>query len=284
MHAAATAGALLAAASPLQAHDFWIEPQAFVAPAGSRLGFALKVGHRAQRMRSALPAARIVEWAVVSGPAGADRPTTVLRPGGTAVDGWIAAMPAGRAMLALQSDASAISRLDAERFNAHVRDEGLREVQAHRAAEGRWRAVGVERYSRHAKALVDGGCQDPHAASVAEKVMGHTLEIVPIGDPIEPPAGSPLGLRLLFEGQPLAGAQVRRVSLDDAARADERSLTDAQGTAWFPAAGAGQWMLAAVWSRALAQPAPVSYETFFASFTYAARSGNQHAAHDQAGC
>lgn len=153
------------------------------------------------------------------------------------------------------------------------RNEGLTEVLAHRERSGQAMRAGTERYSRHAKALVSDVCAHPVSTGLAQRVLGLRLEIVPVGDPVAPPVGEPLGVRLLFDGRPLAGAQVRRVSLGAAPRADERGMTDSQGVAWFSSAHAGPWMLAAVWSRPLAPPAPVAYETFFASFTYASRTG-----------
>lgn len=276
---AAAAALGLGATLPARGHDFWIEPLAFTAPAGSRLGFMLKVGHGAQRMRSAMPAERVTRLEALAGPAGGERRAVVLRPGGGREDGHLPALPAGPVLLVLESDAAAVSRLDAARFEAYARDEGLHEVLAHREAGGLSHEPGLERYSRHAKALVQGGGRAAQGRAVAEKVVGLRLEIVPLGDPTAPARAEPLGFRLLFEGRPLAGAQMRRVSLKvDASaaerpqeRPEERRLTDAQGVAWFPSADAGPWMLAAVWSRPLAPPAPVTYETFFATFSFASR-------------
>lgn len=265
--------AALLVAGAATAHDFWIEPQAFAAAPGSRVGLELKVGHGTERMRSQLPASRFVRLQAIGAGPGAGRAGVEWRPGGGADDGWVASMATGGLLLALETDASATSRLDAARFEAYARDEGLTEVLAHRERSGQAMRAGTERYSRHAKALVSDVCAHPGSTGLAQRVLGLRLEIVPMGEPVAPPVGEPLGVRLLFDARPLAGAQVRRVSLEAAPRADERGMTDSQGVAWFPSAHAGPWMLAAVWSRPLAPPAPVAYETFFASFTYASRTG-----------
>lgn len=62
-----------------------------------------------------------------------------------------------------------------------------------------------ERFSRHLKQIVQRGEEmDP----TATRALGHRFEIVPLAHPLEVEPGAEIGVRVLFEGEPLAGLPV----------------------------------------------------------------------------
>jgi nickel transport protein len=77
------------------------------------------------------------------------------------------------------------------------------------------------------------------------KVLGHTLELVPLADPTRVAPGRVLRLRVLFRGEPLVGAEVERG--DGLTRVAEermaRFTTDADGIATIPIARTGPTQL-----------------------------------------
>jgi uncharacterized GH25 family protein len=78
-----------------------------------------------------------------------------------------------------------------------------------------------------------------------QTVLGHPLEIVPLSDPGAIKPGDTLRLRVLFQGKPLAGAQVERGDGKTAVpEADiPRFATDADGVAAVPIVKAGPHLL-----------------------------------------
>jgi nickel transport protein len=78
-----------------------------------------------------------------------------------------------------------------------------------------------------------------------QTVLGHDLEIVPLADPGALKPGDTLRLRVLFQGKPLAGAQVERGDGKTAVpEADiPRFTTDADGVAAVPVITAGPQLL-----------------------------------------
>jgi nickel transport protein len=92
--------------------------------------------------------------------------------------------------------------------------------------------------SKFAKALT--GPQAPW-----QMVLGHDLEIVPLSDPAAVKPGQDLRLRVLFQGKPLAGAEVERG--DGTTPVAEKDIprfpTDAEGVASVPITNSGPHLL-----------------------------------------
>jgi uncharacterized GH25 family protein len=76
-----------------------------------------------------------------------------------------------------------------------------------------------------------------------DKLLGHKIELVPETNPVTPMGpGTPISVKLLFEGKPLAGIKVsfipRGVTLKEGTDPDYERMTDANGhTAFTPKAG-----------------------------------------------
>jgi len=252
------AAVLVLAAGPARAHDFWIQPQAFLAAPGATLAFTLQVGDGPDRQRSAIPLRRITRLEAV-GPEGVVRPALTL--GGAAADGAVRLEGAGAHVLVLATDAGGRSRLPAAKFNAYLAEEGLTPALAARA--GRRDRDGSERYSRAAKAIVQAGDGDGAAAT---RPVGLPLEIVPLESPHAP--GVRLPVRVLYEGRPLAGALVKLTDLAHDTLTAEAHRTDAAGEAGFARPAVGAWRLSVVWTKPLGPDEDADFETVFSSLTF----------------
>ena len=138
--------------------------------------------------------------------------------------------------------------LSSAQVDEYLREIGMAETLGpawrQRPEPKRWR----ETYTKHAKTFVrvgqrvgDESWRDP---------VGMALELVPDADPSGLRAGQPFGLRLLKDGQPLAGVAV---AADPGGR-DARTFktTDADGRVRFEPAHAGRYLFAATQLRPLA--------------------------------
>ncbi len=136
-----------------------------------------------------------------------------VRPGGAvALAGqaedkqFAAALPAslpGPSLVELEVQPRLIT-LEAPAFNRYIRGEGFTAVIAAREKAGETNSPGREKYSRYAKLLIEGAGDDRRLL----QPLGHRLEIVPLANPARLPAGTDVEVQILFEGKPLAGAQV----------------------------------------------------------------------------
>ena len=129
-----------------------------------------------------------------------------------------------------------VLKLDAEAFNDYLVSDGLPHIYRLRAKEKSLDQPSIERYSKSPKALVrvgDGKGGDPC------KPLGLPLEIVPLTDPISRKVGDSLKVRVLFDGKPLADANLGWDDPGDGIDPAGTARTDAKGEALIPIARAG---------------------------------------------
>jgi hypothetical protein len=174
-------------------------------------------------------------------------------------------------LLAYESNFASIE-LPSRDFDAYLKVEGLDAPLAARERLGGAEPSGRERYARCPKAWIGSG-----QGSRATAPVGLTMEIVPLSDPT---VGSSLPVRVLFRGQPLAGALVRAWNrplvgggpADPAARDSLGPVvevrTDSRGEARVAASRAGEWMVSAVHMEPSSDPAAADWQSWWASLTF----------------
>lgn len=271
--ALALVGLALAVALPATAHEYWLAPSRYL-PAPNRpieLSALAGTGFRGERKPFA-PAhcARLSVHAIRT----LDL-TPVAREGSYT---WARFAPSdsGGAMFAFESDFTSIT-LPAATFDTYLATEGLRGPLAARAKDPRLAASpGRERFRRCAKAWVGGS-----NVTRATTPIGLPLEIVPGATPGQ---DAQLKLRVLWQGQPLAGAMVR-VWHTPAARDESptdpegrdssavawQQRTDAQGTVTLPTQQAGEWLVSTVHMVPGSNTAIADWESTWASLTFQRR-------------
>ncbi len=252
-------------ASPLFAHDFWLQPEAFWARRGERVSIAMLVGHGAARERSAIAPSRITLFRSI-GPSGAANRLGELSQGGTADPALAFPLP-GTYLVCLSTN-NVSSDLPAKRFNEYASAEGLTQVLAQRAASGAMNKPGRELYSRRAKAIVQiglpGNAPQPHVT----RPVGLGLEIVPLINPYARNTAPAMTVQVLYQGRPLPGALVKLNNLADDAQPVEMHRTDAAGRAVFRARRTGQWQFNVVWGQSLSNNPSADFLTTFSSLTF----------------
>lgn len=249
----------LALAAPAFAHDFWIEPSTFRPAVGSTLGVGLVVG---QGFRGeALPRnpAMIARFVLVTD--AGEKPI-----GGRAADepaGSVQIDQPGLALIGYRSLDSQVS-LEAAKFEAYLKDEGLESVIAARAGRGDSQKPSRELFSRSAKSLIQAGGS---GATGYDRVLGLTLELVPEKNPYTMKAGDELPVRLLYEGKPLAGALVVALNYD---APDDRLArrSDANGRVSFRLPKEGGWLVKAVQMVPVTGNPNADWRSIWASLTF----------------
>lgn len=263
------AGPGLAAAPHAEAHDFWIEPERSTVAAGSPTAVALRVG-------DALPGEPVAR-----NPSSIERFAALGPHGEEPIAGIPGRYPAGTfrpdapgAYWLLYRSRPTPVTLAAEKFESYLEEEGLEHVLAARRDRGRQGEDGRELFSRCAKALLSvvpaaGG--DTAAAGTAtaddrvDLPIGLDLELVPESDPRRLPAGGELTVRLLYRGEPLAGALLDAVG-PHGSRSTVR--TDDRGRAVFRLPSAGRWLLAGVHMVEAGDGSGADWESLWASLRF----------------
>ena len=258
--------ALLVTAGSASAHDMWVEPEKYSVSPGTAAAISLRVGHaddedawrapweRVHSFRSYDPAHRVQDRQaalIVPAPEGKANATFAFETPGTHI-------------VALESY-HATRTLEAKKFNDYVVEEGLDNVTSLRTQTGKMETPGIELYSRRAKALVQVGGT---ATDNVLQPIGQTLEIVPLRNPYASGGGTVLPVRVLFQGRPIAGVQIRLLPLSSTVVMPVKLRTDAQGRATFDVPRRGRWLIMAVHARPMTGNTAGDFDTIFASLTF----------------
>ena len=176
-------------------------------------------------------------------------------------------------MLVLETDNRAESHLPSLRFNDYLKVEGLTPALERRRREHRMDYDETEIYSRRAKVIMQAGAFDATAQAPVTEPIGLPLEIVPEVNPYALPRPSALPVRIVYQGNALAGATVKLTDLDHDENPVEIHVTDGTGRAIFALPVHGRWLLNVIWTRALPADGEADYETDFSSLSFGFSSG-----------
>jgi uncharacterized GH25 family protein len=250
---------LLAAAAPLSAHDFWIEPTGFEAGLGRVVGLRLRVGddfHGEPVPRSD----DLIDQFVVVDAAG--RRQVVGRDGADPA-GLLRVTAPGLMIVGYQSRPSPVT-LPAAKFTQYLREEGLEAIVDARARAGESAREGREIFSRSAKSLLRSGAMAPGSG---DRSLGFPIELVAERNPCDMRPGATLPMRLAYRGVPLAGALV--VAYSQRTPYHKLSVrSDRDGRASFTLDGPGVWLVKAVHMVPAPAGSNADWESFWASLTF----------------
>ncbi len=260
-----SAAALIAIASPALAHDMWVASPTFRVAEGQPAPVLLRVGHADETDAWNAPWERVHSFRSY-GPAGVEdqQAALVIVPREGEPNATVRLKGAGTHIVALESYHST-STLAADKFNEYLETEGLDTAKAARAQTGKTGAPGVELYSRRAKMLMQVG--DTPSDNVLRPI-GQTLEIVPLTNPYARGTATALPVRVLFQGRPIGGVQVRILPLGVKNGAVQKIRSDADGRVSFDVPNRGKWLIMAVHARPMEGHPTAAFDTIFASLTF----------------
>jgi uncharacterized GH25 family protein/ketosteroid isomerase-like protein len=232
LRAGAVLVALLATATALLAHDFWLVPDAFQVTPGGWIQVRGQTSSRFPTSESAVTADRVADARVIS--AAGEETIRDLSISGTSLLLRSRPTTPGQRIVAVRLHPRSV-RESAESFRRYLELEGAPEALERYGREGllpRTDSV-TRRYAKYAKTFVEVGEGGPRAW---ERTAGHPLEIVPLADPATVRLGDTLPVRLLYRGRPLASARLHtsrapRTGGTQMAGQDPHLETDGNGVA-----------------------------------------------------
>ncbi len=247
-------------ASDAGAHDYWIEPGTFRPTVGQSVSMRLLVGeHLREEEERTFERAKFSAIDLWS-PSGKRTLLGELAEG-TKPFARLSFDRPGTYLLTTERPPQTIT-LDAAKFEAYLREEGLESIVLQRAARGESASPGRERYTRYLKAWMraSGSPSDLHA-----RPIGQRLEILVDTDPTTFGWGSALSVRVLFEGKPLPAARVEFLVRDGPTVAIQSQMTSTAGAATF-LAFPGTAIVRLVHMRRCSGCTDADWESFWASY------------------
>jgi len=265
--------AIAAHATVARAHDFWIEPSTFHPAVGQMVSTSLRVGQ--EFIGEPIPRSTplIDSFTVREG-------TNEKAVGGFENHdpaGFVRVEQSGLAIIGYRSKPSPLD-LDAAKFEEFLKNEGLDRISAIRAQRHETAKPDHERFYRFAKSVLETrlpvtgdhvagqatGNRQPATSARFDQPFGYRLEIIPETNPC---AATPLRVRLLYEGKPLAGALVTALHRDDPS-ARLRIRTDKEGRVTLNLAKNGVWLIKSVQMVPAPAGTNVDWESLWASLTF----------------
>lgn len=258
------AALLLLSAINVRAHDFWIEPNKFVASPDDWVHLRLYQGQRLKG--ETLP--YITDWFTAFDRIDASgRHRVVSQLGDDPAASLVLKQP-GLAMVVYRSTRDFVE-IDAKKFNTYLEDEGLGSIIDARAAKGETAKGAREYFSRCAKLLITVG--DSSDDVIAKYDAGMTLELIPAKNPYRLKAGDALPLHVRYLDSGLKDATVIAFRRD---HPDEqiRVKTDASGNASIPLSAPGVWLVKVVHMIPAPSDLDADWESFWASLVFEIQS------------
>jgi uncharacterized GH25 family protein len=251
---------VLAATPALLAHDLWLIPDEKPA-VGQPVTIACHVGMDFPNSETAPDPAKFKRLLLIL-PDGSEGE---LKPAGQkGKSGLLTFTPQkpGVYIAAVETQPRLLT-LQAQAFNDYLISDGMPHVYLQRAKDGTLDQPGKERYSKYVKSIVPVG----NGPGDATRVLGLTLEIVPLRDPSAVKVGETLAVRVLFLGKPLPEAPVGWQHPGDGEHARGYVRTDAKGEALVPVAKTG---LMTVRLTHMTRPKTAEYEweSFWCTLTF----------------
>ncbi len=233
---------LCALVRPAHAHDFWISPEPPDPQAGQTVLLRLYAGEWFEGDEVPYEAAHALRFQHVTG---ATNEALSGREGFSPAS-FLRRIAPGVHLIAYSSAGTDI-QVEAEKFNRYLEDSGLSPVLAYRRQKGLSASPAHERFFRYAKALVVTPGAKPDVNTSA-RVLGQRLEIIPEFDPVDMALRrTPVRVRIVYEGKPLAGATVFAMPRSDPQAGRLEDVTDANGRVAFALDRPGVWMVKLIW-------------------------------------
>jgi uncharacterized GH25 family protein len=250
---------LLTIAAPLGAHDLFLKLDSyFVGPSSSVVVRVLSGS--LSKSENAVSRDRVRDLALVT-PAGTTRPdlsawaergdtsTLTLKAGGS-----------GTYVIGASLRPREI-KLEAKDFNEYLAHDGVPDVLAARSEANELNRPARERYSKHAKALVQVGGRRTGGYQTA---LGYPAELIPLDNPYDLRRNGMFRVQAKVEGKPVAEQLVIA-----GGPAGERSVrTDSAGVARFRIGERGVWYVKFIHMEPAAGDSTIDYESKWASLTF----------------
>lgn len=244
------------------AHEFWLEPDRFLASVGDTISLRVLVGENFTGEPSEGRKNWIIQYRHHTATG-----TTNLTPG-LAGDTYgnvpVRLTTPGTHLFSFANTPKFLS-MRADSFLLYLREDGLDAVIEARRERGESSQRSRERYQRCVKALVQVGGQ-PDAT--ATKNTGMPLEISPVQNPYGQRPGQLATFSILFQNKPLANALVRYWTRDAANHLhQEKQRSDAKGQVRFRLR-AGRNMVSLVQMVRDTDPAQADWHSYWGSLTF----------------
>lgn len=254
------------AVMPLRAwaHEYWFEPEKFFLNPRQSTALYLFVGSALKKDEERVyQPSKTTSFQLFSS-AGTFDLRTMADDDRSPILNFSAERP-GTYLISMERNWSYI-KLDADKFEEYLREDGMEYIIADRARLGESMKEGRERYSRCITTLLQVG---DFISGTAKKRVGSKLEIVPLDNPYSRKVGDKVGFQVWFDGRPLTNKAIFADNRDGEKYTTQKLVTDADGKVTVKLKAGGIWLVRLVYmQRCERSCGEADWESFWGALTF----------------
>jgi uncharacterized GH25 family protein len=244
-----------------QAHEFWLAPEKFFFKVGEELKVNFSVGENFIGKPWDTKLARIERLDLYHLTNVTDIKQFVKE--GTKDNLSVTLNEEGTHLIAMQTTNSFIE-LEAEKFNAYLKEDGLDEALQYREQHNQIDKPGKESYARYTKLMIQVGDKRDETF---KKSAGFPLEIFIEKNPYNIKIGEIVKFRVLFKDKPLFGAKVMVWNRYDNRTTIQPVYTLKNGVIEARISSKGPWMVSVV-KMMPSQDKPADWQSYWGSLVF----------------
>jgi uncharacterized GH25 family protein len=244
-----------------QAHEFWLQPDKFLYRKGDVLKLTFMVGEDFTGERWDLKKHRLVRFDHHAGNYSNGLIETVVPGEGSNLE--LKLESEGTHLIVMQSS-NAFIELEADAFNAYLKEDGLDDIIQYRAKTNTQNKSAKEYYQRSAKLLVQVGTATDDTYG---KRTGTPIEIIPVKNPYALKQGAEMKFEVVFEGKPLGYSLIKVWNRKDNRTTVQNIYTEKDGTFTTRLSNTGMWMVSCV-KMVPAKEAGADWQSYWGSLVF----------------
>jgi uncharacterized GH25 family protein len=243
------------------AHEFWLLPRKYRLAIGEDLRFNLMVGENFEGEPWDLKKHKVEKLELHSGVKVTDIKKLIKPEARDKVT--LKMLEEGTQLIAMQSNYAFIE-LEAEKFNAYLKEDGMENIYEHREKNNELAKPSKEFYGRFAKLLIQTGDK---VTDTYKKKIGTPVEIIPNKNPYSIKSGDYLSCLILVNGKPAINQLVKVWNKIGNTTFLQNMYTEKDGTITFPLNSKGSWMVSTVKMITSEKPG-ADYQSMWSSLVF----------------
>ena len=248
---------------PVNAHDYWLQPQKFFLAEGESTTVKLYVGDEfVSDAERSFQSKKTVRFQLVS--RNLSRDLTKAAKDRKAPVATIASDHPGNHLVVMERDWSQIE-LSPKMFEKYLKHEGLASILDMRQKSKEENTLGRERYRRYLKVLVQVGDKSDDTHS---RRLGQRLEILLHTNPYQCKKGDSMTVSVLFDGKPLRKAQITAYNRMSGETKTQKLKTDKNGRTQVLLDRSGIWLIRLVHMQRCKNVDGIDWESFWTAYTF----------------
>jgi uncharacterized GH25 family protein len=224
----------------LSAHEFWLQPDKFLYKRGDKATIKFMVGENFEGANWSGNRSKINFLSLYSNGTKTDLSSSITDTNGDSLQFII---PDEGTIMVVYHGLNSYMELAADKFNAYLEEDGLREPIEYRRQHHEMDSAGREAYQRSVKTILQSG--EKYDSSYKQPTP-LPLDIIPLKHPYLISDKQKMQVKVLFDKKPLADQLIKIWHREGNQTIMEELLTDQDAIASFRIKRSGRWMVSTV--------------------------------------